>query len=74
MNVMKKKKFNPQQWLNTAQNTNKSTMSAGNFSPLGEMPAGQRGLPPLILAVTEEFQTCQRLKDLTAFPSPLQGI
>jgi hypothetical protein len=45
MNIMKKKKFNPKEWLNTAENNNKSTNSrAGIFSPLGEMPEGQRGL------------------------------
>ena len=41
MNVMKKKKFNPQQWLNTAQNNNKSTNARGQFlPPLGEVAAG----------------------------------
>jgi len=44
---MNKKKFNPKEWLNTAENNNNRTNSrAGIFSPLGEMPEGQRGLAP----------------------------
>jgi hypothetical protein len=49
MNVMNKKKFNPKEWLNTAQNNNNSTMCAGNSSPVsGEvsrpLASGRRGI------------------------------
>ena len=55
MNIMKKKKFNPQQWLNTAQNNNNSTNSRAGFSPLGRCPNGGGGLASLVQGRWPEY-------------------